>query len=302
MVVTGGRGFLGQALVRRLEARAALAGEAVDEVAVLDLPQGDVRDPAAVRKALRGAGCVFHLASLVSGECERRFDAAWAVNVEGTRNVLEACRAGGLGPRLVLASTLAVYGGRGMPETVTDATRPVPQTTYGTTKAVAELLVNDYNRKGFLDGRSARLPTVIVRPGPPNQAASGFASTVVREMVAGRDVPLPVPLDTRMAVISAATAVEGLVRLAELDPDALGDDRALTLPSLSVTVADIVAAVERVAEDRPLGRVRVEPRPEVEAIVGTWPRAAAGERALALGFPRDGSVDAAVRAYLEQAG
>jgi len=302
IAVTGGRGFLGRALVERLRRRGALAGEPLQEVAVFDLPDGDVRDPERVREALRGAGCVFHLASMVSGECERDFDAALAVNLDGTRHVLEACRGGGLRPRLVLASTLAVYGGSAMPETVSDRTRPVPQTTYGATKAIAELLVNDYTRKGFLDGRSARLPTVIVRPGPPNQAASGFASAVVRELLAGRDYALPVSLQTRMPVIGARTAVECLLLLAEADAEALGDDRALNLPSISVTMGEIVEAVERVAGGRPVGRVRVEPDPQVEAIVRTWPRFASAERALALGLPRDESLDAIVRAYLEDEG
>jgi nucleoside-diphosphate-sugar epimerase len=247
---------------------------------------------------------VFHLASVVSAGGERDFDLAVRVNLDGGRNVLEACRAGGKRPRLVFASTLAVFGGTAMPETVTDRTRPVPQTTYGATKAVCELLVNDYSRKGYLDGRSARLPTVIVRPGAPNEAASGFASAVFREPLAGRDYELPVSLETRMPVIGVRTAVECLIRLAELAGEVLSDDRTVTLPSISVTVGEMVDTVGRVSRARgvALGNIGVLEVPAITRIVRTWPRYSAAERALELGLPRDESLEPILADFLDTRG
>jgi nucleoside-diphosphate-sugar epimerase len=299
VVVTGGHGFVGRTLADRLRERGTLCGEPLGEVVQFDLPDGDVADREQVSALVAGAGVVFHLASILSGEGETNFDGALRVNLDGTRNLLEACRSLGTRPRLVFSSTLAVYGGEGMPETVSDTTRQTPQTTYGTSKAISELLVNDYTRKGFVDGRSARLPTVVVRPGAPNAAASSFASAVFREPLAGVDYPLPVALETRMPVIGARTAVECLIHIAELDGAALGDDRALNLPGISVTAAEMVESLERVAGDRPLGGIRVEPDAAVEAIVRTWATFTSSERADSLGFPRDESLDAVVREYIE---
>jgi nucleoside-diphosphate-sugar epimerase len=301
VVITGGLGFLGRTLAGRLADRGTLCGGPIDEIVQFDLPDGDVGDRAQVGRFLRdGAGAVFHLASILSGEGEVNFDGALRVNLDGTRNVLEACRALGTRPRLVFASTLAVFGGPAMAETVTDTTKQTPRTTYGTTKSIGEALVNDFTRKGFVDGRSARLPTVIVRPGAPNAAASSFVSAVFREPVAGVDYALPVGLHTRMPVISIRTAVDCLVHLAELDGDALGDDRALNLPSLCPTVEEMVESLNRVAGDRPLGEITVAPDPRIEAIVRTWPLFTSFERALALGLPRDESLDDIVRAYIEE--
>ncbi len=300
VVVTGGRGFLGRALARRLEERGRLCGQPVEEVVPFDLPDGDVADRELVVATLaRGCGVVFHLASIVSGEGERDFDGALRVNLDGTRNVLEACRSLGTRPRLVYASSVAVFGGAAVARPVSDETKQTPQTTYGTTKAIAELLVADYARKRLVDGRSARLPTVIVRPGAPNAAASSFASAVFREPLAGLDYELPVPLETTHPVIGARTAVDCLVALAEVDGDALGADRAVNLPSLSVTVGEMVESLRRVAAERPLGAITVRPDPAIEAIVRTWPTATEFRRALELGLPRDASLDEIVRAYVE---
>ena len=309
VVVTGGLGFIGLTLAHTLVLRDDVesvtlfdAGPPAPGVRVpagAETAVGDVCDPEAVRALLdRDDLVVFHLASIVSAGAERDFDLAWRVNLDGGQNVFEACRATGRRPRLVFASTLAVFGGSAMPETVTDETRPTPQTTYGATKAACELLVNDYTRKGFLDGRTARLPTVVIRPGAPNAAASSFASAVFREPLAGADYALPVPLDTRVPVIGARTAVDCLVRLAELD-EGLGDDRVLNLPSLSVTVEEMVESVQRVAAERNLdaGRVEVREDPAVAGIVRGWARYASAERALALGLPQDRDLDSIVSDY-----
>jgi nucleoside-diphosphate-sugar epimerase len=323
IVITGGLGFVGTMLARRLLARggaerlvlfdahgaAAPPADVADRVAVV---RGDIRDRELVRRVLQGADLsVFHLASVVSAQGEQDFDLALTVNLDGCRHVLEACRSrpprraepsagsrSGSRPRVVFASTLAAFGGSAMPETVTDTTKLTPQTTYGTTKAMCELLVNDYTRKGFVDGRTARLPTVIVRAGAPNPAASAFASAVFREPLAGRDYVLPVGPDTRVPVIGARTVADCLARLGDLDGEALGDDRAVMLPSISVTVGEMVESLRRVAGDRPLGAVEVRPDPEIERIVRTWPPYASSERADALGLPRDRALDDIVREYI----
>jgi nucleoside-diphosphate-sugar epimerase len=310
VVVTGGLGFIGLTLARALALR-----DDVESVTLFDagppapglsVPAGaatvvgDVCDREAVRALVdRDELVVFHLASVVSAGGERDFDLAVRVNLDGGRNVFEACRATGRRPRLVFASTLAVFGGSAMPETVTDDTRPTPQTTYGATKAACELLVNDYTRKGFLDGRTARLPTVIIRPGAPNAAASSFASAVFREPLSGTDYALPVPLETRLPVIGVRTAVDCLVALADLD-SGFGDDRVLNLPGISVTVEEMVESVRRVAAERDieLGGVEVREDPAVVEIVRTWARYASAERALALGLPQDRDLDSIVSDYL----
>ncbi len=321
VVITGGTGFIGLALTRRLLARGKLTGpsggpERIDRLVLFDadvprerpagldsrveLVAGDVSDRDAVFGVIdRDDVSVFHLASVVSGEGERDFDLALRVNLDGGRAVLEACRAVGGRPRLVFASSIAVFGGAAMPDVVTDATKQTAQSTYGVTKAICELLVNDYTRKGYLDGRSARLPTIIIRPGAPNQAASGFASGVFREPLGGDRCVLPVALETRMPVLGYRTAVDGLIRLHEADGVAVGDDRGVNLPSLSVTVEEMIASLKRVAGDRPLGPIEVREDPEIASIVAGWPRETAFGRALALGLPRDRDLDSIVRAYVE---
>src|SRR5262245_7378938 len=200
---------------------------------------GDIADPSAVGAAIApGTDAVYHLAAVVSGEAEADTDFGYRVNLEGTREVLEACRALGTGPRLIFASSLAVYGGR-LPPEVGDDTPLRPQTSYGTQKAMGELLVNDYSRKCLVDGRALRLPTVVVRPGRPNRAASTFASSIIREPLAGKDAVCPVSPDTVMALASPRRIVAGLVHALDLPAAVLGDSRSLQLPGFSVAVGDM---------------------------------------------------------------
>ena len=321
VVITGGTGFIGLRLARRLVEVGALRGtgeqpQLIDEIVLFDavLPAGrpvglddrvemvagDVADASQLRTLLDRPDCsVFHLGSVLSAGGELDFDLAMRVNLDGGRNVLEVCRHLGSRPRLVAASTYATWGGAAMPDVVSDTAKQTPQTTYGTTKAILELLVNDYTRKGFLDGRCARLPTVIIRPGKPNLAASSWVSAIFREPLAGQAYALPVPLDLRHPVAGVRTVVEGLMRLHEVSGDALGDDRAVTFPSLSVTAAEMLDAVRRVAEERLLGNVSVEPDPHILAIVETWPTRAHFERALGLGIPIDLGLASIVRSYIE---
>jgi nucleoside-diphosphate-sugar epimerase len=321
VVITGGAGFLGLQLARRLTALGSVTGtsgkpERIDELLLFDMVvpdgrapglderakfvAGEISDEAAVRRLFdRPDLSVFHLASVVSGGGEQDFDLAMRVNLHGNLHLLEAARALGSRPRVVFASSIAVFSGKAMPKHVGDATKQVPQTTYGMTKAIGELLVNDYTRKGYIDGRSARLPTAIIRPGKPNKAASSFASGVFREPLNGVECVLPVGVETVMPLAGYRTIVEGFVRLHEADGAKLGEDRAVSLPSLDVTVADMIAALKRVAGNRHLGDIRVEPDPAIEKIVATWPIGTTFERALSLGLPKDPDLDSIVRAYIE---
>ncbi|MDJ0683572.1 MAG: NAD-dependent epimerase/dehydratase family protein [Alphaproteobacteria bacterium] len=321
VVITGGLGFLGQRLGRLIWEKGSLAGpdgaqRPVSSMVLFDvavpatppdgfddrttLVQGEIADPTSVRALIDTPDiAVFHLASVVSGEGEKDFDLAMRVNLDGGRHILEACRALGSRPRLLFASSVATFGGAVMTGPVGDGVKQTPQTTYGMTKAVLELMINDYTRKGFVDGRSARLPTVIVRPGKPNAAASSFFSGLFREPLNGVDCTIPVPLSVRHPVIGYRAVVEGMRALYEADGAAIGDDRAVTLPSQSVTVEDLVAALRRVAGDRALGTIDVKPDPFIEEIVATWPQAATSERARALGLPADPDLDSIVRAFID---
>ncbi len=323
VVITGGTGFIGLNLARRLVLRGALTGpsgrrEEIDSIVLFDavaLPErpsglderveivtGDISGREAVFGLIdRDDVSVFHLASVVSGGGERDFDLALRVNLDGGRHVLEACRARSGTPRVVLASSVGVFGGSVMPETVTDATKRTPQTTYGMTKAVGELMINDYARKGFIDGRSARLPTIIIRPGKPNAAASSFASGVFREPLNGEECVLPVETDTVMPVLGYRNCVEGFIALHEANGAALGDDRAVNLPGAAYSVGEMIEALRRVAaaNDRELGPITVRPDPVIQKIVATWPRRSEAERALALGLPADESLERVVQDYID---
>lgn len=321
VVITGGMGFVGRQLARSLLKQSKLTGPdgktcEIDEMILFDLETlyerpkefseivriecGEVSDAAAVRRIIdRPDISIFHLASVVSGGGEKDFDLALRVNLQGTLNVLEAARALGTVPRVVFTSSLAVFGGKSMPKTVGDTTKQTPQTTYGMTKAIGELLVNDYTRKRYVDGRSARLPTVIIRPGKPNKAASSFASGVFREPLNQVECLLPVNTDTVMPLAGYRTIVSGLIRLHELDGVELGEDRAVNFPSLAVSVTDMIESLKRVAGGRKLGAIRVESDPFIEQIVATWPTASDYERARKLGLPVDANLDAVVQAYIE---
>lgn len=321
VVITGGTGFIGRMLARAILDRGSLTGpsgaqEEVDAVTLFDavappapleglddraeIVIGDISDRDLVAGLVdRDDISVFHLASVVSGGGEQDFDLAIRVNLTGGLNVLEAVRARAGTPRLVFASSIAVFGGSAMPAVVGDTTKQTPRTTYGVTKAIGELLINDYTRKGFLDGRAARLPTIVIRPGRPNAAASSFASGVFREPLNGEPCALPVKLDTVMPLLGYRSAVQGFIALHEAAGAALGDDRAINFPAHAVTVEQMIAALKRVAGNRHLGEITVEPDPVIEAIVATWPVETEFARATALGLPLEASVDEIVAAYIE---
>jgi nucleoside-diphosphate-sugar epimerase len=313
IVITGGCGFLGRRVAIRLLEQGTGLGS-IDELVLFDnaapalpLPEdkrlklitGDIaeRDTVA-RLIVPGTDAVFHLAAIVSGEAEANPDLGYRVNLDGTRAVLDACRALGTSPRLVFASSLAVYGGA-LPPAVGDDTALTPQTSYGTQKAMGELLVNDYSRKGFIDGRALRLPTVVVRPGRPNRAASTFASSIIREPLAGEDAVCPVAPDTMMALASPRRIVEGLVHALDLPGAAFGASRSLQLPGFSVAVGEMAAALRRAGGDKAYARIRWQPDQEIQRIVSGWPRGLSTPRAEALGFGRDRDIDAVIAAFIE---
>jgi len=317
VVITGGAGFLGKKLAARLLADGQLTGpsgkpELIEELVLFDTAlspigagdgrvltvAGDIADAKQV-EALIGdhTASVFHLAAVVSAGAEADFDLGYSVNLDGTRNVLEACRRLEQPARLVFTSSIAAYGGD-LPEVVTDTTMLTPQTSYGTQKAMGELLVNDYTRKGYLDGRALRLPTITVRTGRPNKAASTWASSIIREPLSGVDAICPVRPDNAMACLSPRRVIEALVRAHELPGEAFGFSRALLLSGISITAAEMEAAMRRHAGNRKIGQVVWEPDAGTQKIVDGWPRASKSARAEKLGFTVDQSIDEIVQAFI----
>lgn len=319
VVVTGGAGFLGARLAGRLLARGALhaAGGREEEITRLTLVDvapargfadrrlhviaGSIADPVVVEAAVTPeTDAIFHLAAVVSGQAEAEFDLGMQVNFAATRLLLERARRNENRPRLVFTSSVAVFGGE-LPEVVEDASAPTPQSSYGVEKLLCELLVQEYSRRGFLDGRCLRMPTICVRPGAPNKAASSFASSIIREPLAGLDAVCPVPPETRLWLLSPRRAIDALLRGHELDAASLGSWRSLNVPGLSVTVGEMVAALERLAGPAATARIRWEPDPAIASIVASWPGAFATRRADALGFRGDASFDEIVRDHAAEA-
>ena len=320
VLITGGAGFIGIMLARRLLSLPDLTGpdgkrHKIERLVLFDVVVPDKRptgldervhfvageiadQPTVARQIDRPDMGIFHLASVVSGGGEQDFDLAMRVNLHGHLHLLEAARKFGSKLRVVFASSVAVFGGAAMPKTVGDRVKQSPQTTYGMTKAIGELLINDYTRKGFIDGRAARLPTVIIRPGKPNKAASSFASGVFREPLNGEECILPVGLKTIMPVSGYRTVVEGFVRLYEADGGAIGDDRAISFPAFNANVGEMIEALKRTATNRKLGPIRVAPDPVIEKIVATWPVDTSAERALSLGLPQDRTLEPIIKAYI----
>jgi D-erythronate 2-dehydrogenase len=262
----------------------------------LDLAQ----DSAAIDELVKGAGEVVHLASVVSADAEADPQRAWLVNVEGTRRLLDGCARWAPGCRLLAASSVAVF--RGGSEPRGDHSKLTPASTYGMTKAVLELLINEATRRGEIDGRIARLPTVIVRPGKANLAASSFASGVFREPLQGVDCAVPVGSQVSMVLIGVRSAVAGLAGLLRVPASRLGPDRGVNLPGLCVTVGQMVATSQQVGSSRPgaVGAITIRPDAAIEAIVASWPGTWDASAALALGLPADGSLRSVVEEFVAE--
>jgi nucleoside-diphosphate-sugar epimerase len=304
VVVTGAAGFIGRALVAALLERSPgaevlAADQSPMEPSGARALIGNIAYPQFARALIdRRVDTVFHLASLVSGGAEQNFELGSKVNLDATRDLLEACRLAGHRPRFVFSSSIAVYGGA-LPDPVTDDIAPAPRISYGVQKLVCELLINDYTRRGYVDGRSLRLPTVMVRPGSANTAVSGWASAIVREPLGGRNYTCPVRPDTRMACLSLRRTVEALLHGAQLDGERLGWDRTVLLTGIPVAANEMWRAVQRNAGGRALGKLRFEPDPMVQAIIDTVPRATRSQRAASLGFAHNADFEEIVLEYLE---
>jgi nucleoside-diphosphate-sugar epimerase len=317
VIVTGGSGFLGQKLTAALLARGGLtdaAGNAqpIAELVLVDVRPaapvgdrrvvsrvGDLNHPAFVRELFSDpVHSVFHLAAVVSAEAEQDFDLGWRVNVDATRLLLEAARAQQRRSKFVFASSVAVFGGR-LPDRVGDDQVVRPQSSYGAQKAVGEHLVYDYTRKGFVDGRSLRLPTVAVRPGAPNKAASSFASAILREPLNGAEAVCPVPADTRMWLLSPRAAVDNMIAGHEAAGERFEFTRSVNVPGISATVGDMIVALRRVAGGEVSSRIRWNPDPAVMRIVETWPRDFEAAFGRAIGMRADAGLDAIIRQYID---
>jgi nucleoside-diphosphate-sugar epimerase len=314
IVVIGGSGMIGRKLAARLTRDGHLGGKGISNLTLFDvapsiapdasmLPAdvltGDLTTPGQTDTLVDGRpDVIFHLAAIVSGEAELDFDMGYRINVEGTRNLLESVRRVGHRPRVVLASSIAVFGAP-FPDAIPDDFHLTPQTSYGTQKAIAELLLADYTRKGFLDGVGLRLPTICVRPGGPNKAASGFFSGIIREPLAGQEALLPVSDAVRHTHASPRSAVSFMLRGATIDGGELGTVRTLTMPGVSVTVGEQIDALRRVAGDKVARRIRRQPDSFIQRIVSGWPTRVEAKRALALGFTAEDTFDEIIRAHIE---
>lgn len=318
VLITGGAGFLGSKLARQLLARGTLAGpsgqpEKISRITLLDqvaaqgfddpciaVMTGDAADAAVIAKALTpSVQSVFHLAAVVSGEAESDFDLGMRINLDATRILLEQARKNGNRPRIVFTSSVAVFGGD-LPPKVLDTTPATPQGSYGAQKAMCELMVTDYSRKGFVDGRSLRLPTVTVRPGKANKAASSFASGIIREPLNGVVSVCPVPPDTKVWALSPRSTVHNLIHAHELDSAAFGSAGAVNLPGLTTTVGEMVAAMGRVAGAETMKLVEWKEDPAILKLVRTWPGDFVTARAEKMGFVHDANFDEVVKAYVEE--
>lgn len=314
VVITGGGGFLGRRLLARLLADGALAGRPLGRVTVADLVEpealpddprlrveaGDCSEPARLAGLLDAdTGAVFHLAAVVSGAAEQDFDLGMRVNLHGSLALLDACRRLGSCPLVIFTSSVAVYGGA-LPDVVDDTTHLTPQNSYGVQKAAAELLLSDYSRRGYVDGRALRLPTVVVRPGRPNAAASSFASSIIREPLNGERAVCPVEPDAEMWLMSPGRVVDALIHAAALPGEAFGPFRGLALPGLTVSVREMVDALGAVAGAETAGRIDWRADPAVAAIVGGWATRFDPARARALGFRADASMTDIIRAYIDE--
>jgi len=317
--ITGGGGFLGYRLALRLLERGMLAGPdgkptAISEIKLFDAAfapgadprlrciKGDIAELDVVEVALdRDTASVFHLAAVVSAHAEAEFDTGYRVNLDGTRNLLEACRDLDSPPRFVFASSLAVFGGK-LPPVIDDTITPTPQTSYGTQKVIGEYLVSDYSRKGMIDGRSLRLPTIVVRPGKPNLASTSFASGMFREPLNGVVCEVPVENSIEMWILSPDKVIDAFVHAHDLPASAWGTNRAVTLPGIKFSVKEGVEALRRIAGEEVAKRVVFKPVERINNMVKTFPAEFRADRGAAMGFKADAGIESIIRDYIAAEG
>ncbi|KGJ06354.1 Nucleoside-diphosphate-sugar epimerase [Paracoccus halophilus] len=318
VLIIGGAGMVGRNLAGELVASGRLGDKPVTEMTLFDVAPaatqgsaavkvtaltGDISDRATVDGLIAGRpDVIFHLAAIVSGEAEADFDKGYRINLDGTRNIFEAIRAlGDYHPRVVYTSSIAVFGAP-FPEAIGDDFITAPMTSYGAQKMIGELLLNDYSRRGIFDGVGIRLPTIVVRPGKPNKAASGFFSGIIREPLAGLEAVLPVDDDVRHWVASPAAATGFLVHAATMDTAPLGARRCLTMPGLAVTIAEMIAALAEVAGQDKVALIKREPDATIRGIVAGWPQNFDAARATEVGFTADASFQDIIRAHMRDMG
>ena len=317
--ITGGGGFLGYRLALRLLEGKTLAGPdgkpaAISAVTLFDTAfppncdprlkciSGDIAQSGALAAAMDAdTHSVFHLAAVVSAGAEADFDLGYRVNLDGTRYLLEACRKLQSPPRLVFASSLAVFGGK-LPAVVDDSITPTPQTSYGAQKVIGEYLVGDYSRKGFIDGRSLRLPTIVVRPGKPNLASTSFASGMFREPLNGLVCECPVDGSVEMWVLSPNKVLDAFVHAHDLPASAWGTNRALTLPGITFSVKEGVEALRRIAGEAVAARVVFKPVERIQNMIKTFPARFKADRAIVMGFKADQDINSIIRDYIASEG
>ena len=315
ILVTGAAGMIGRKLAARLVKDGQLNGQKIDQLTLIDVvapekPSGfsgaanlsasDLSSPGAAAKAVAlKPEVIFHLAGVVSGEAETDFDKGYGVNLDGTRALLEAIRAADYKPKVVFTSSIAVFGAP-FPSSIPDDFHLTPLTSYGTQKAISELLLADYTRRGFLDGVGIRLPTICVRPGKPNKAASGFFSGIIREPLAGQEALLPVAETVRHTHASPRAAVGFLLHAASLTGQKLGARINLSMPGVSCTVGEQIEALRRVAGNNIAARIRRAPDELVQRIVSGWAERLDAQRARDLGFKAEDSFDDIIRAHIEE--
>jgi D-erythronate 2-dehydrogenase len=317
VLILGADGMIGRKLAARLIADENVGGHAIEQLTLADVvpPQQmgaagqvelvatDLAAPGEAERLLEGRPeLIFHLVAVVSGEAEADFEKGYRVNLDGTRALLEAVRAAhaadGYHPRLVFTSSIAVYGAP-LPNPIPEYFQTTPLTSYGTQKAIGELLLADYTRRGIVDGIGIRLPTICIRPGKPNKAASGFFSSILREPLVGQEAVLPVPETVRHWHASPRSAVEFLLRAATLDGQEVGPRRTLSMPGLSATVGEQIEALRRVAGDQAVRLIRREPDESIMRIVESWAPALEASRAVRLGFTAERSFDEIIRVHIE---
>jgi D-erythronate 2-dehydrogenase len=321
IVITGGGGFLGYRLAKALLARGTLVAadataQKINQIVLLDaafppdavkdarleLVTGDVSNAKTLTDVVTpDTSSVFHLAAVVSGAAEADFSLGMRVNLEGTKLLLERCRQCARPPRVVYASSVAAFGGD-LPKVLDDSTTPAPQTSYGTQKVIGEYLISDYSRRGFIAGRSLRLPTIVVRSGKPNAAASSFASGIVREPLNGVVSECPVAAQTGIWLLSPKRVVEAFIHAHELPAEKWGAQGAVNLPGITASVAEVARALKRIAGGAVAKRIVFKPDARIQAIVRTWPVRFKTPRALALGFRADDSIETVIRDYITDEG
>lgn len=319
IVVLGGAGFIGKKLVNKLLKRGQISlngrpvmpinqlvvfdkeqAHGLPEDSRLEIVEGDICNRGTIAELLgKHTDVIFHLAAVVSGEAEKNFELGMQVNLQANLQLLEICRAMYHAPVLLFASSVAVYGGE-LTEIISDDTAPIPQSSYGTQKAMMDLLINDYSRRGFIDGRAMRLPTIAIRPGKPNAATSSFVSSIIREPLQGQRANCPVSPEIKVWILSPEKVTDNFIHAAHIPAQALKNNRVVNLPGLTVTVKEMVNTLESVAGSETAKLIDWEPDAFIQSIVLTWPPQFVTERALTLGFQRDASVEDIIRSFIRE--